>query len=71
MKIISEEALVGYPDGIIKGITYGLNSFSGIPLMRNGVSADSLFYSSDTALPWLFSGHFCYDVTLTNNNIKR
>lgn len=44
MKTISKEALIGYPAGIITGITYGLNPLFGIPLMRNGASVESILF---------------------------
>ena len=37
MKQLSKEALIGYPAGIITGITYGLNPLFGVPLMKNGM----------------------------------
>lgn len=42
MKPISKNALIGYPAGIITGITYGLNPLFGMPLMNKGVSIDSI-----------------------------
>ena len=44
MKPISNNALIGYPAGIITGITYGLNPLFGMPLMSNGVSVDSILF---------------------------
>jgi hypothetical protein len=36
MKKLSKAALIGYPAGIITGITYGLNPLFGMPLMKIG-----------------------------------
>ncbi len=44
MKPISNNALIGYPAGIITGITYGLNPLFGMPLMSQGVSVDSILF---------------------------
>ena len=44
MKPISKNALIGYPAGIITGITYGLNPLFGMPLMSKGVSVDSILF---------------------------
>lgn len=44
MKKLSKIALIGYPAGIITGITYGLNPLFGIPLMEKGVSVNSILF---------------------------
>lgn len=44
MKKISKEAIIGYPAGIITGVTYGLNPLFGMPLMRNGASVESILF---------------------------
>ena len=44
MKTLSKNALIGYPAGIITGITYGLNPLFGMPLMSKGVSVDSILF---------------------------
>lgn len=44
MKTISKNAIIGYPAGIITGITYGLNPLFGIPLIKNGVSIESILF---------------------------
>lgn len=44
MKPLSTNALIGYPAGIITGITYGLNPLFGMPLMNKGVSVDSILF---------------------------
>ena len=36
--------MIGYPAGIITGITYGLNRLFGMPLMSKGVSVDSILF---------------------------
>lgn len=44
MKSISKNAIIGYPAGIITGITYGLNPLFGVPLMKNGASIESILF---------------------------
>ena len=44
MKKLSNAALVGYPAGIITGITYGLNPLFGMPLMNNGAAIESILF---------------------------
>lgn len=44
MKTISRNAIIGYPAGIITGITYGLNPLFAVPLMRNGASIESILF---------------------------
>lgn len=44
MKRLSKKALIGYPAGIITGVTYGLNPLFAVPLMRNGASVESILF---------------------------
>ena len=44
MKSISRNAMIGYPAGIITGITYGLNPLFGLPLMKEGASIESILF---------------------------
>ena len=44
MKTISKEALIGYPAGIITGVTYGLNPLFGMPLIKNGAAVESVLF---------------------------
>lgn len=44
MKTISKNAIIGYPAGIITGITYGLNPLFAMPLMNNGASIESILF---------------------------
>ena len=44
MKKLSKEALIGYPTGIITGITYGLNPLFAMPLMNNGAAIESILF---------------------------
>ena len=44
MKKLSKEALIGYPAGIITGITYGLNPLFAVPLMNKGAAIDSTLF---------------------------
>lgn len=44
MNGISKNALIGYPAGIISGITYGLNPLFAMPLMRDGASVESVLF---------------------------
>ena len=42
MKKLSKNAIIGYPAGIITGITYGLNPLFAMPLMKNGAATESI-----------------------------
>lgn len=44
MKKLSKNAIIGYPAGIITGITYGLNPLFAVPLMRNGAAIESILF---------------------------
>ena len=44
MKPLSRNAIIGYPAGIITGITYGLNPLFGMPLMNNGAAIESILF---------------------------
>ena len=44
MKKLSRNAIIGYPAGIITGITYGLNPLFAVPLMNNGASIESILF---------------------------
>ncbi len=44
MKPLSRNAIIGYPAGIITGITYGLNPLFAMPLMRAGASIESILF---------------------------
>lgn len=44
MKTLSRNAIIGYPAGIITGITYGLNPLFAVPLMKNGASIESILF---------------------------
>lgn len=44
MSKLSKNALIGYPAGIITGVTYGLNPLFGIPLMNNGAAVESILF---------------------------
>ena len=44
MKKLSKNALIGYPAGIITGITYGLNPLFAVPLMKNGGAIESILF---------------------------
>ncbi len=44
MNGISKNALIGYPAGIVSGITYGLNPLFAMPLMRDGASVESVLF---------------------------
>ena len=43
-KKLSRNAIIGYPAGIITGVTYGLNPLFGKPLMDNGASIDTILF---------------------------
>lgn len=57
MKTLSKNAIIGYPAGIITGITYGLNPLFGVPLMKNGASVESILFFR-YAIAVLFLGGF-------------
>lgn len=57
MKNISRNAIIGYPAGIITGITYGLNPLFGVPLMKNGAAIESILFFR-YAIAVLFLGVF-------------
>ena len=57
MKNISRNAIIGYPAGIITGITYGLNPLFGVPLMKNGAANESILFFR-YAIAVLFLGLF-------------
>ena len=44
MRNLSKKAVIGYPAGIITGITYGLNPLFGMPLMNNGAAIESILF---------------------------
>ncbi len=44
MKKLSKNALVGYPAGIITGVTYGLNPLFAKPLMNAGASVEAILF---------------------------
>ena len=44
MKTLSRNAIIGYPAGIITGITYGLNPLFAVPLMNNGATIESILF---------------------------
>ena len=41
---MSKNAIIGYPAGIITGITYGLNPLFAIPLMAQGAAIESILF---------------------------
>lgn len=57
MKNISRNAIIGYPAGIITGITYGLNPLFGVPLMKDGAAIESILFFR-YAIAVLFLGAF-------------
>ncbi len=44
MKKLSKNAIIGYPSGIITGITYGLNPLFAMPLINKGVAIESILF---------------------------
>ena len=44
MKQLSKNAIIGYPAGIITGITYGLNPLFAVPLMNKGAAIESILF---------------------------
>lgn len=41
---LSRNAMIGYPAGIITGVTYGLNPLFGMPLMQGGATVESILF---------------------------
>lgn len=44
MKKLSKNAIIGYPSGIITGITYGLNPLFAMPLINKGAPIESILF---------------------------
>ena len=44
MKTLSKNAIIGYPAGIITGISYGLNPLFAIPLMQDGADTEAILF---------------------------
>lgn len=44
MSRLSRNAIIGYPAGIITGITYGLNPLFAVPLMNKGAAIESILF---------------------------
>ncbi len=44
MKKLSKNAIIGYPAGIITGVTYGLNPLFAVPLMMGGAAIGSILF---------------------------
>ena len=44
MKKLSKNAIIGYPAGIITGVTYGLNPLFAVPLMKHGAATESILF---------------------------
>ena len=41
---LSRNAIIGYPAGIVTGITYGLNPLFAVPLMNKGAAIESILF---------------------------
>lgn len=44
MKSLSRNAIIGYPAGVITGVTYGLNPLFAVPLMNKGAAIESILF---------------------------
>lgn len=44
MKALSKNAIIGYPAGVVTGITYGLNPLFAVPLIGRGASIDAILF---------------------------
>lgn len=44
MKKLSKNALIGYPAGIITGVTYGLNPLFAMPLINKGAAVEAILF---------------------------
>ena len=43
-RALSRNAIIGYPAGIVTGITYGLNPLFAVPLMNKGAAIESILF---------------------------
>lgn len=59
MKALSKNAIIGYPAGIITGITYGLNPLFALPLIKEGASIESILFFV-TSLPLCYWEDFSF-----------
>lgn len=41
---LSKQALIGYPAGVVTGVTYGLNPLFAVPLMAAGAAVSSILF---------------------------
>ena len=57
MKKLSKNAIIGYPAGIVTGVTYGLNPLFAVPLINNGATIESILFFRYT-FAVLFLGAF-------------
>jgi hypothetical protein len=62
MKKLSKNAIIGYPAGIITGITYGLNPLFAMPLINKGAAIESILFSA-TPSQW-----YCWDCSFWLQN---
>lgn len=53
MKTLSKNALIGYPAGIITGISYGLNPLFGMTIAMEAVTLHDHLYENDNRELWL------------------
>lgn len=44
MKSLSRNAIIGYPAGVITGVTYGLNPLFAVPLMARGAAIEAILF---------------------------
>lgn len=54
---LSKQALIGYPAGVVTGVTYGLNPLFAVPLMAAGAAVSSILFFV-ICLQWFFSASF-------------
>ncbi len=66
MKQLSRNAIIGYPAGIITGITYGLNPLFAMPLMAAGLSIESILFFRYGIAVVLLGTFLC----ITNHSFK-
>ena len=48
---LSKQALIGYPAGVVTGVTYGLNPLFAVPLMAAGAAVSSILFCSGSSRP--------------------
>lgn len=56
---LSKQALIGYPAGIITGVTYGLNPLFAMPLLMAGAAVQSVLFSATPSRWYCWAAGCC------------